>query len=134
VRSIYNQAVKKGLCAQRNPFVDVYTGVDKTVKRAVGREVIVALKQANLAGHPELEVARDLFLFSFYLRGISFIDMVHLTTANLRNGYISYVRSKTKQRLTGGDGCFLVIKNERIRVSLFQIPPLRKRRYKVAQK
>jgi site-specific recombinase XerD len=100
LRSIYNQAVKKGLCFQKQPFTEVYTGVDKTVKRAVNEEVIVALKLADLSGHPELEIARDLFLFSFYLRGVSFVDMANLTAVNLKNGYITYIRSKTKQKLT----------------------------------
>jgi integrase len=100
LRSIYNQAIKKGLCTQKQPFAEVYTGVDKTVKRAVDREIILRLKRLDLAGHPELELARDLFLFSFYLRGISFIDMANLTTAHLNNGYITYIRSKTRQKLT----------------------------------
>lgn len=100
LRSIYNQAVKKGLCIQQMPFTEVYTGVDKTVKRAVEQEVIIALKQLNLADSPELEMARDLFLFSFYLRGISFVDMASLTAVHRKTGYISYTRSKTGQRLT----------------------------------
>jgi site-specific recombinase XerD len=100
LRSIYNQAVKKGLCTQKQPFAEVYTGIDKTVKRAVNEDVIIFLKQSDLSGYPELEIARDLFLFSFYMRGASFIDMANLTTGNLKNGYITYIRSKTKQKLS----------------------------------
>jgi site-specific recombinase XerD len=91
-------------------FVGVYTGVDKTVKRAVSEDVIIRLKEPDLSGYPELETARDLFLFSFYMRGISFIDMANLTSGNLKNGYITYIRSKTKQRLTVKvEGCMLEI-------------------------
>ncbi|MDR0429033.1 MAG: site-specific integrase [Tannerellaceae bacterium] len=39
-------------------------------------------------------------MFSFYTRGMSFIDMANLTQNNLKNGYIAYSRSKTKQVLT----------------------------------
>lgn len=35
LRAVYNRAVEKGLTGQRNPFKHVYTGVDKTMKRAV---------------------------------------------------------------------------------------------------
>lgn len=35
LRAIYNQAVKQGLTPQNHPFTTVYTGIAKTVKRAV---------------------------------------------------------------------------------------------------
>ncbi|MDR1652953.1 MAG: site-specific integrase, partial [Prevotellaceae bacterium] len=47
-----------------------------------------------------LALARDLFLFSFYMRGISFVDMANLRKSNVQNGYITYFRSKTRQMLT----------------------------------
>ena len=45
-------------------------------------------------------MARDTFLMSFYLRGISFIDLAHLRKSDLKEGYLHYTRSKTRQRLT----------------------------------
>jgi site-specific recombinase XerD len=100
LRSVYNQAVKQGLTVQRNPFVSIYTRIDKTVKRAVNEKVIVQLKNMNLSAHSELAFARDLFMFSFYMRGISFVDMANLRKSNVKNGYIVYTRSKTRQQLT----------------------------------
>lgn len=44
--------------------------------------------------------ARDMFLFSFYTRGMSFIDMAYLKKTDLRNGVLSYRRSKTGQTLS----------------------------------
>ena len=35
LRAIYNRAVEKELTQQQYPFKYVYTGIDKTVKRAV---------------------------------------------------------------------------------------------------
>ena len=35
LRAAYNRAVEKGLTPQNSPFRHVYTGVDKTVKRAI---------------------------------------------------------------------------------------------------
>jgi site-specific recombinase XerD len=100
LRSVYNQAVKCGLTLQKSPFTNIFTRNDKTVKRAVNEDVIVKIKNLDLKEHPELALARDLFMFSFYLRGISFVDMANLRKHNIKNGYINYARSKTKQILT----------------------------------
>ncbi|KAA6345157.1 Tyrosine recombinase XerC [termite gut metagenome] len=100
LRAIYNQAVKKGLTVSKNPFKDVYTGIDKTSKRAVDEDVIIKLHRLDLSEYPSLQLARDLFMFSFYTRGMSFIDMANLTQNNIKNGYIVYSRSKTRQVLS----------------------------------
>lgn len=78
LRAVYNRALEKELVEQRNPFRHVYTGVDKTVKRAVPLSAIKRMKNLDLSLQPNLEFARDMFLFSFYTRGMSFIDMAHL--------------------------------------------------------
>lgn len=36
---------------------------------------------------------------SFYLRGMSFIDMAFLRKTDLKNGYVTYRRRKTGQQL-----------------------------------
>ncbi|MDR1368871.1 MAG: site-specific integrase [Dysgonamonadaceae bacterium] len=100
LRSVYNQAVKRGLAIQKNPFASIFTRIDKTVKRAVNEEVIIRLKTMDLSTHNELELTRDLFMFSFYMRGMSFVDMANLRKSNVKNDYIIYARSKTKQTLT----------------------------------
>ena len=100
LRSVYNKAVKQGLATQKNPFSGINTSIGKTVKRAVSEDVIVRIKTMDLSSHKELALARDLFMFSFYIRGISFIDMANLRKSNLKNGYIIYWRSKTRQLLT----------------------------------
>lgn len=99
LRAIYNRAVEAGLTIQRYPFKRVYTGIDKTIKRAVSESVIIRLKDLDLSDKAELSMARDLFLFSFYSRGMSFIDMANLRRSNVNNGNLSYKRSKTGQNL-----------------------------------
>lgn len=99
LRAVYNRALEKGLMEQRNPFRHVYTGVDKTVKRAVPLSAIKRMKNLDLSLQPNLEFARDMFLFSFYTRGMSFIDMAHLKKKDLQNGFLSYRRRKTGQQL-----------------------------------
>lgn len=99
LRAVYNRAVEKGLTPQRNPFRHVYTGVEKTVKRAVSVKVIKVLKELDLSMKPSLDFARDMFMFSFYTRGMSFVDMAYLKKTDLQNGILTYRRRKTGQQL-----------------------------------
>ena len=100
LRAVYNRAVEKGLTQQNNPFRHVYTGVDKTVKRAIPIKAIKALKELDLSMKPSLDFARDMFLFSFYTRGMSFVDMAYLKKTDLQNGILTYRRRKTGQELS----------------------------------
>lgn len=99
LRAVYNRAVKKKIIRQDFLFRSVYTGIDKTSKRAVPLSVIKSIKDIDLSHNPSRELARDMFLMSFYLRGMSFVDMAHLRKSDLHGGYIHYNRSKTRQHL-----------------------------------
>ncbi|MBD5356341.1 MAG: site-specific integrase [Bacteroides sp.] len=99
LRAAYNRAVEDEIIENRNPFRHVYTGVDKTVKRALPLPVIKKIKALDLSLIPELDFARDMFIMSFMLRGMSFIDMAYLRKTDLTNGYITYRRRKTGQKL-----------------------------------
>lgn len=99
LRAVYNRAVEQGLTADCRPFRHVYTGVDKTVKRALQLPVIRKIKNLDLKEAPELAYARDMFMMSFYLRGMSFVDMAYLRKTDLRAGYIVYRRRKTGRQL-----------------------------------
>ena len=99
LRASYNRAVERRITKQLNPFRHVYTGIGKTVKRAVGLKEIKLIKELDLSGNPSLDYARDMFLFSFYTRGMSFIDMAYLRKTDLKNGILCYRRRKTRQTL-----------------------------------
>lgn len=99
LRAVYNRAVEKNLTPQRYPFRHVYTGVDKTVKRAITLESLRRLRMLDLRSDSHLDYARDLFLLSFYLRGMSFVDMAYLKRSNLQDGVLVYRRQKTGQLL-----------------------------------
>lgn len=68
LRAAYNRAVEDDIIENRNPFRKVYTGVDKTVKRALPLSVIKKIKALDLMLTPPLDFARDMFMMSFYLR------------------------------------------------------------------
>ena len=99
LRAVYNRAVEKGITVQRNPFRYVYTGVDKTVKRALSVSMIRKIRDLDLRNSPSMDYARDIFMFSFYTRGMSFVDMAYLKKKDLQHGVLSYRRQKTNQQL-----------------------------------
>lgn len=102
LRAVYNRAVDEGIIENHYPFRHVYTGVDKTVKRALPLETIRKMNQLDLGSRPKLDFARDMFVLSFYFRGMSFIDMAFLRKSDLRNGAITYRRRKTHQQMIIG--------------------------------
>lgn len=99
LRAVYNRAIEKELVTQCYPFKHVYTGIDKTVKRAITLEGMKRIKELDLSSKLSLDFARDMFLFSFYTRGMSFVDMAYLKKSDLQNGILTYKRRKTKQTL-----------------------------------
>ena len=97
-RSVYNLAVEQGYTTDKKPFKHVYTGIDKTKKRAVSLSVIRRIRDLDL-NKKSLIFARDIFMFSFYTRGMSFVDMAFLKKKDLQNGILTYRRKKTGQQL-----------------------------------
>lgn len=100
LRAVYNKAVRCGYAEQTFPFRNVYTGIDRTRKLALGEDVISRLIQLDVSDSPSLSFAKDMFLFSFYTRGMAYIDIAHLRKSNIQGGFIRYARKKTKQMLT----------------------------------
>lgn len=100
LRAVFNKAVREGIVSQSSPFRNVYTGVDRTRKRAVGEETVIRLRRLNLEHSPSLALARDIFIFSYCARGMAFVDIAFLRKQDIAGGAICYVRRKTGQRLT----------------------------------
>ena len=67
------------------------------MKRAVPAEVIKKLALLDLKEEPRKQLAADMALFSFLACGIPFVDIAHLTRANLEDGgkVLAYHRQKT---------------------------------------
>ncbi|WP_418811641.1 site-specific integrase [Paraprevotella xylaniphila] len=97
LRTNYKLAVEKGLTPDRHPFRNVYCGIDKTVKRSLSFGEIKKISALDLSRKPSMDFARDMFMFSFCTRGMSFIDMAYLKKADLNNGCLAYRRKKTGQ-------------------------------------
>ena len=99
LRAAYNRGVAEGHAnSGRRPFDAVTVKNSKTWKLAISDTLMQKVSQAKLTG--KQNVARDMFLFSFYCRGMSFVDMAYLRQENIREGVIRYRRRKTGQLFT----------------------------------
>lgn len=99
LRAVYNRAVEQELTRDRKPFRTVFTGTEKTLKRVISINDIKHIKNLDLSLKPNIEFARDIFLFLFFCRGMSFIDAVFLKKTDIQNGVLTYRRHKTNQVL-----------------------------------
>jgi site-specific recombinase XerD len=100
LRTFYNRAVEAGLTDDRDIFRHVHTSYGKTTKRAISVSDIRAIERIDLREGSPLAFARDLFMFSFYMRGMPFVDMAFLRKSDLKRGLVTYCRKKTNQCLT----------------------------------
>lgn len=98
LHALYMRAVASGLCADARPFEGVSLHRVRTSKRALAAADLRRLASFDVGDAMQRE-ARDLFLFSFFTRGMAFVDMAHLTRDNVANGLLSYRRHKTGQLL-----------------------------------
>ena len=103
-RAVYNRAVRDGYVREgKKPFKDEKMRMSETDKRALGKEDLVKIANADLESCGEdIQLARDIFMFSYYSYGMSFVDIMSLKKANIVGGelnFISYSRTKTHQLL-----------------------------------
>ncbi|MEG2755365.1 MAG: site-specific integrase [Mucinivorans sp.] len=100
LRTIYNRAFDDGLISNgHNPFRRYRLRSVKTVKRALKKEEVRRIANLDLSLEPQLAQARDFFMFSFYTRGMSPVDILYLKYTDIVDGVIFYQRHKTQQPL-----------------------------------
>lgn len=98
LRAIYNKALEQYGLEDRKPFAHSFTKNTPTAKRALTAENIHQIVAATTVTEEEA-LARDLFLFSFYTRGMSFVDIAFLEKGSLKDGQLIYKRKKTGKEL-----------------------------------
>lgn len=102
LRMVWNRAVADGIIEnQASPFRQVCMRVEKTRKRAIDEGTIRRLESLTLESRG-LAFARDMFLFCYYARGMTFVDLAYLTEKNIEGNTLIYVRKKTRQVLKIG--------------------------------
>lgn len=98
----YNAAVEELGLDSPSPFHTVFTGVARTRKRAITAPDLRRIAAADLTHCPRMALARDIFLFSFLMRGMSLVDILFLRKADFSGQVLSYTRRKTGQRIDVG--------------------------------
>ncbi|MBC8987744.1 site-specific integrase [Pedobacter sp. N36a] len=96
LRAFYNKAIKfKVVDRNLYPFHDIKLKAERTKKRAIDKSLITAILQLDLPEGSTIWHVRNWFMMSFYLMGISFVDLALLQIINIQNGRIHYKRQKT---------------------------------------
>jgi integrase len=101
LRAVYNRAWKEEVPGAHfiSPFRKIRIGTVRTAKRAVSKECIIQIAKERGNNDKNIDLARDLFLFSFYSRGMPFVDMAFLKYSDITGNVIRYTRHKTGQPL-----------------------------------
>lgn len=103
IRAIYNDAISKNVASKSQYPFDTYKISKlkgKGLKRALNRNEIESIINFDIEYFPHLTNAKNYFLFSYFTRGMNFVDMMGLIWDNIQGDYIVYIRSKTKGRFT----------------------------------
>jgi integrase/recombinase XerD len=96
IRAVFNRAIKDGLVDKAlYPFQEYTIKEEETEKRAISLDAIMRIDELDLEESSGLFLARNLFLFSFYTMGTSFIDLAFMKKSNIKNDRIKYTRIKT---------------------------------------
>lgn len=99
-RAIYNRAEEAMMeVAPTNPFIKYRIKTEKTVKRALSKENMRKIACLDLSDNLKTDLARDVFMFSFFTRGMAMVDIIHLKKEQLKNTLLEYRRMKTNQHL-----------------------------------
>lgn len=100
LNTLLHKAVDENILKEdKRLFSRVRLSYVKTTKRAISEAHIRAIQKIQLPQGTILAFARDIFMFSFYMRGMPFVDIAYLKKTDLRNNLIRYCRKKTNQPL-----------------------------------
>lgn len=105
LRTIYNKAAEDGifdLPQGGSPFDKISVKRTKTIKRALPVEVVRRIMELDISDSREMELSRDLFMFSFYSRGMPLVDVLNLRKKDIDNNSFHYFRRKTKTLIKVG--------------------------------
>lgn len=94
------KATDEGVRIDSNLFSHVRLSYVKTTKRAISEKEMRAIATLQLPEGTSIAFVRDVFMFSFYMRGMPFVDIAYLRKKDLKNKMLAYSRKKTNQYLT----------------------------------
>ena len=98
LKAFKNKAIKEGYCNGVGNDLGKFSLSQfdtKTQPRSLSIESIRKIQELDLTIGSTLCHTRNIFIFSFYCRGINLIDIAQLTGKNFTDGVLRYKRSKT---------------------------------------
>ncbi|MEO5946515.1 MAG: site-specific integrase, partial [Chitinophagaceae bacterium] len=103
LRAIFNDAISRNLISKENyPFgkSKYRIPVGSNIKKALSNdEIQLLLKHSPI--NIEEQRALDFWIFSYLSNGMNFCDILRLKPENIKNNFILYIRSKTKNTKKG---------------------------------
>lgn len=99
LRALYNKAINENIVkAEHYPFKSYKVSKlhKETAKRSITKEDIHRILKYK-SDNPYDKLSIDIFTFSYFMGGINFIDIAHLTWENIIDGRLMYHRHKTKK-------------------------------------
>tara|TARA_R110002096_G_scaffold435973_1_gene664721 strand:- start:13661 stop:14899 length:1239 start_codon:yes stop_codon:yes gene_type:complete len=103
LRALYNDAIKKGVADNKYyPFEKFKVSKFKSQgqKKALTRAEMELMEALDTNKHPHLIDTKNYMIFSYYMGGMNFIDLMKLNWDNVEEDKIKYIRSKTKGRFS----------------------------------
>ncbi|MEL6254688.1 MAG: site-specific integrase [Bacteroidota bacterium] len=96
IRAIFNRAIKEGIVEEKYyPFKNFKIKYETTAKRAIEKEALQKILSLELPSDHPCFHARNFFLASYMMYGMSFVDMAFLQVKNITGGRVQYTRKKT---------------------------------------
>ena len=103
LRALFNDAIKKGVVDEKYYPFKIYKVSKlkgKGIKKALTRDEMKLMEALNTEENPHLIHAKNYMLFSYYMGGMNFVDMMKLKWENIQGDRVLYIRSKTKGRFS----------------------------------
>tara|TARA_R110000751_G_C13781876_1_gene481117 strand:- start:2096 stop:3319 length:1224 start_codon:yes stop_codon:yes gene_type:complete len=98
VRAINRKAIKAGIADKEGYAFDDYTIRNgKPQKKALTLSAIRKISELELDEGTALFRDKNIFMMSFLLNGMSFVDLARLKLSNIVDGRIQYARQKTEE-------------------------------------
>lgn len=98
IRKLFNDAIEENIVHKDfYPFKGYKIQTETTKKRAISKENIQAIMRLKLKPSSHLFDARNYFIASYLMAGMSFIDMGFLKIEDTKGGRIHYRRKKTSR-------------------------------------
>lgn len=99
VKTIVNELVRSGYIEyHKNPFINFKIDTTRTEKKRISIDDVYRLEKIDLSANSNVELARDMYIFSFYCAGIRFGDLCRLKKEMIKDGYLFYQMHKTNKK------------------------------------